>query len=100
VRIYKHLDNDWLELALELVVEFFYDDTYLIQKPNLSLFEMKVTYVPVTKNKVLLKKLLYLGGYCGPSRCQTLLFKPKSNPYQSHANTSASHSLSLDYFVL
>ena len=34
--LYKHLDNDWLELALELMVEFFKEDTFLIQKPNLS----------------------------------------------------------------
>jgi hypothetical protein len=34
--LYQHLDNDWLELALELMVQFFREDTYLIQKPTLS----------------------------------------------------------------
>ena len=32
--LYKHLDNGWLEFALELVVQFFREDTYLIQKPT------------------------------------------------------------------
>jgi hypothetical protein len=34
--LYKHLDNDWLELALELMVQFFSEDTYLIKRPALS----------------------------------------------------------------
>lgn len=34
--LYKHLDNDWLELALELIAQFFKEDTYLIQKSTLS----------------------------------------------------------------
>lgn len=33
----KHLDNDWLEFALELITEYFRKDTYLIQKPTYSL---------------------------------------------------------------
>lgn len=33
--LYKHLDNDWLEFALELIAEYFKEDTYLIQKPTL-----------------------------------------------------------------
>ncbi|MBH0158587.1 hypothetical protein IHV10_19575 [Fictibacillus sp. 5RED26] len=35
--LYKHLDNDWLEFALELITEYFRKDTYLIQKPTYSL---------------------------------------------------------------
>ncbi|MBH0171497.1 hypothetical protein [Fictibacillus sp. 18YEL24] len=35
--LYRHLDNDWLEFALELVTEYFRKDTYLIQKPTYSL---------------------------------------------------------------
>ncbi|MCM3653387.1 hypothetical protein [Metabacillus litoralis] len=34
--LYKHLDNDWLELALELIAQFFREETYLIQEPVLS----------------------------------------------------------------
>src|SRR5207253_2913317 len=32
--LYKHLDNGWLEFALELMVQFFREDTYLIQQPT------------------------------------------------------------------
>jgi hypothetical protein len=35
--LYQHLDNDWLELALELITQFFREDTYLIQQPTLSI---------------------------------------------------------------
>lgn len=35
--LYRHLDNDWLEFALELMTEYFRKDTYLIQKPSFSL---------------------------------------------------------------
>ncbi|MBZ5751343.1 hypothetical protein [Metabacillus rhizolycopersici] len=35
--LYQHLDNNWLELALELIVQFFREETYLIQDPVLSL---------------------------------------------------------------
>ncbi|MCM3655129.1 hypothetical protein [Metabacillus litoralis] len=34
--LYKHLDNDWLELALELIAQFFREETHLIQEPVLS----------------------------------------------------------------
>lgn len=37
--LYKHLDNDWLEFALELITAYFRDDTYLIQKPSYSLIK-------------------------------------------------------------
>ncbi|CAG9622786.1 hypothetical protein BACCIP111883_03577 [Sutcliffiella rhizosphaerae] len=35
--LYHHLDNDWLELALELITEYFREDTYLIKKSSYSL---------------------------------------------------------------
>lgn len=34
--LYNHLDDDWLELALELMALFFREDTFLIKKPALS----------------------------------------------------------------
>ncbi|MBT2728826.1 hypothetical protein J7E63_18070 [Bacillus sp. ISL-75] len=35
--LYHHLDNEWLEFALELMTQFFQEDTYLIQKPTFSI---------------------------------------------------------------
>ena len=35
--LYKYLDDEWLEFALQLMVQFFREDTYLIQKPTLSI---------------------------------------------------------------
>lgn len=35
--LYQHLDDDWLEFALELVTQFFREDTYLIEQPTISL---------------------------------------------------------------
>lgn len=35
--LYRYLENDWLEFALELIMEYFRKDTYLIQKPTYSL---------------------------------------------------------------
>ena len=35
--LYEYLDDGWLEFALELMVQFFQEDTYLIQKPTLSI---------------------------------------------------------------
>ena len=37
--LYKNLDNDWLEWALELVTQFFREDTFLIQKPSLAIIK-------------------------------------------------------------
>ncbi|MCM3413206.1 hypothetical protein [Metabacillus litoralis] len=34
--LYQHLDDDWLELALEVIAQFFREDTFLIKKPALS----------------------------------------------------------------
>ncbi|MBP2080127.1 hypothetical protein [Oceanobacillus polygoni] len=35
--LYKFLDNEWLEFALEVIHIFFYKDTYLIRNPQHSL---------------------------------------------------------------
>src|SRR5690625_307986 len=35
--LYKNLDNDWLSIALELIVCFFANDTFLIKEPTFSL---------------------------------------------------------------
>ncbi|MEY2193682.1 hypothetical protein AB7942_13225 [Neobacillus sp. BF23-41] len=35
--LYHHLENEWLEFALELMTQFFREDTYLIQKPTFSI---------------------------------------------------------------
>lgn len=35
--LYKHLDNEWLEFALECIHTFFLQDTYLIKQPNHSI---------------------------------------------------------------
>lgn len=35
--LYRNLDNNWLELALELINRFFIENTYLIQKPTLAI---------------------------------------------------------------
>jgi hypothetical protein len=35
--LYHHLDNEWLEFALELMSQFFREDTYLIQNPTHSI---------------------------------------------------------------
>jgi hypothetical protein len=35
--LYHHLENEWLEFALEIMTQFFREDTYLIQKPTHSI---------------------------------------------------------------
>ena len=35
--LYKNLDNDSLAFALEVIYNFFANDTYLMQKPNFSI---------------------------------------------------------------
>lgn len=42
--LYRHLDNDWLEWALELITEYFRKDTYLIQEPTYSLIREGLEY--------------------------------------------------------
>jgi hypothetical protein len=39
--LYHHLDNEWLEFALELMTQFFQKDTFLIQK--LTFFILRET---------------------------------------------------------
>jgi hypothetical protein len=34
--LYHHLDDDFLELALEVITKFFREDTFLIKQPTLS----------------------------------------------------------------
>ena len=43
--LYKNLDNDWLSIALELIVYFFANDTYLINEPTFSLVTEKSEYL-------------------------------------------------------
>ena len=37
--LYKNLENDWLEWALELITLYFRQDTYLIKKPSFSIIK-------------------------------------------------------------
>lgn len=37
--LYKHLDDDWLEWALELITLYFREDTHLIKKPSFSIIK-------------------------------------------------------------
>lgn len=36
-QIYNHLDNDWLEFALECIHTYFLEDTYLVTNPSHAL---------------------------------------------------------------
>ena len=54
--LYKELDNDWLEWALELITQFFQEDTYLIQKPSFMIIKDGSDYLNLTR---LLKKSIY-----------------------------------------
>lgn len=36
---YLYLDNDWLEFALELITEYFREDTFLISEPKYALIK-------------------------------------------------------------
>jgi protein involved in sex pheromone biosynthesis len=47
--LYRHLDNDWLEFALELITEYFREDTYLIQKPSYSLIKDGSDYLSLSQ---------------------------------------------------
>ena len=35
--LYQHLEDDWLEWALELITRYFREDTFLIKKPSFSI---------------------------------------------------------------
>lgn len=37
--LYKNLEDDWLEWALELIALYFQEDTYLIKKPSFSIIK-------------------------------------------------------------
>ncbi|MEH6908902.1 hypothetical protein [Neobacillus drentensis] len=47
--LYKELDNDWLELAVELITQFFREDTYLIQKPSYSIIKDGSDYLNLSQ---------------------------------------------------
>jgi hypothetical protein len=47
--LYQHLDNEWLELALELITRYFREETYLIQKPSYSLIKEGSDYLNQTE---------------------------------------------------
>ena len=47
--LYKELDNDWLEWALELITQFFQEDTYLIQKPSFMIIKDGSDYLNLTQ---------------------------------------------------
>lgn len=46
---YLHLDNDWLEFALELITEYFREDTFLISEPKYSLIKDGSNYYSLTQ---------------------------------------------------
>jgi hypothetical protein len=43
--LYKTLDNDWLEWALELITQFFREETYLIQNPSFAIVKDGAGYL-------------------------------------------------------
>ncbi|PLR65568.1 hypothetical protein [Bacillus sp. UMB0893] len=47
--LYKYLDDEWLELALELITRYFQKETYLIQKPSYSLIKDGSDYFNLTE---------------------------------------------------
>ncbi len=47
--LYKHLDNDWLEWALELITHFFQEDTFLIQHPSFTMIKDGSDYLNLTQ---------------------------------------------------
>lgn len=42
--LYQHLEDEWLEFALQLIVEFFRNETYLIKNPNFSIIRDSQDY--------------------------------------------------------
>lgn len=42
--LYKNLDGDWLSIALESIITFFSNDTYLIKEPTFSIVTEKATF--------------------------------------------------------
>lgn len=47
--LYLHLENDWLEFALELIVQFYREDTYLIRKPSFCIIKESSDYLNLTQ---------------------------------------------------
>ncbi|WP_338473320.1 hypothetical protein R4Z10_21485 (plasmid) [Niallia sp. XMNu-256] len=47
--LYKDLDNDWLEWALELITHFFQKDTFLIQNPSFVIIKDGSDYLNLTQ---------------------------------------------------
>jgi hypothetical protein len=37
ITLYQHLEDDWLEWALELITLYFREDTFLVKKPSFSI---------------------------------------------------------------
>jgi len=47
--LYIHLENDWLEFALELITEYFREETFLIQNPTYILIKDDSEYFSLTQ---------------------------------------------------
>ncbi|RBW68257.1 hypothetical protein [Bacillus taeanensis] len=47
--LYRDLDDDWLEFALELIAFYFREDTYLIKNPSFSLIREGDDYLNQTQ---------------------------------------------------
>ena len=47
--LYKDLDNDWLEWALELITQFFQEDTFLIQNPSFTMIKDGSDYLNLSQ---------------------------------------------------
>ena len=47
--LYRDLDNDWLEWALELITQFFQEDTFLIQNPSFTMIKDGSDYLNLTQ---------------------------------------------------
>lgn len=42
--LYQHLEDEWLEFALQLIAEFFKNETHLIKNPNFSIIRDSQDY--------------------------------------------------------
>jgi hypothetical protein len=47
--LYQHLDNDWLEFALELITRYFREETFLIQKTSYNLIKDGSDFLNLTE---------------------------------------------------
>lgn len=48
-QLYLYLDDEWLEFALELITEYFREDTFLIREPSYSLIKDGSDYLSLTQ---------------------------------------------------